>query len=192
MAYWQVTVLSSCDHYLQRLWTLLCHSIVSHSNISSFQSAVISPAYPSSQTEWQMWRLLHPSVCPTNEFTLLYSLTNFFQNFGLDTTIFIVPGESFPMPHCLTALYPPPSPSPTTSIPHATLSCALRSHSLSMRISCLLSFTISLVRPDPTTGHSYMTCTSHRMIRTQSSPCCLTQHFLHISNIFSSHSILTW
>ena len=38
-----------------------------------------------------------------NAFTFLYCLTNFFQNFGPNTTTFIVPGEAFPTRYRSTA-----------------------------------------------------------------------------------------
>lgn len=39
----------------------------------------------------------------TNAFVFLYCLTNFFQNFGPNTTTFIVPGEAFPTRYRSTA-----------------------------------------------------------------------------------------
>ena len=38
-----------------------------------------------------------------NAFVFLYCLTNFFQNFGPNTTTFIVPGEAFPTRYRSTA-----------------------------------------------------------------------------------------
>lgn len=39
----------------------------------------------------------------TKAFVFLYCLTNFFQNFGPNTTTFIVPGEAFPTRYRSTA-----------------------------------------------------------------------------------------
>lgn len=39
----------------------------------------------------------------TDAFVFLYCLTNFFQNFGPNTTTFIVPGEAFPTRYRSTA-----------------------------------------------------------------------------------------
>lgn len=46
---------------------------------------------------------LTASSAGTKAFTFLYCLTNFFQNFGPNTTTFIVPGEAFPTRYRSTA-----------------------------------------------------------------------------------------
>ncbi|KAG8742393.1 Inorganic phosphate transporter pho84 [Ceratobasidium sp. 414] len=40
--------------------------------------------------------MVHPPEAPNRAFVILYCLANFFQNFGPNTTTFIVPGEAFP------------------------------------------------------------------------------------------------
>ncbi|KAG1775929.1 major facilitator superfamily domain-containing protein [Suillus placidus] len=40
--------------------------------------------------------VLNASVAGRNAFVFLYCLTNFFQNFGPNTTTFVIPGEAFP------------------------------------------------------------------------------------------------
>ncbi|KAG9101296.1 Inorganic phosphate transporter pho84 [Ceratobasidium sp. 370] len=40
--------------------------------------------------------MVHPPAAPNRAFVFLYCLANFFQNFGPNTTTFIVPGEAFP------------------------------------------------------------------------------------------------
>ncbi|KAG8697243.1 Inorganic phosphate transporter pho84 [Ceratobasidium sp. 394] len=40
--------------------------------------------------------MVHPPAPPNQAFVFLYCLANFFQNFGPNTTTFIVPGEAFP------------------------------------------------------------------------------------------------
>jgi len=46
---------------------------------------------------------LTATTAGTNAFVFLYCLTNFFQNFGPNTTTFIVPGEAFPTRYRSTA-----------------------------------------------------------------------------------------
>ena len=45
----------------------------------------------------------HAGVAGQRAFVFLYCLANFFQNFGPNTTTFIVPGEAFPTRYRSTA-----------------------------------------------------------------------------------------
>jgi len=42
------------------------------------------------------YNVLNASTSGRNAFVFLYCLTNFFQNFGPNTTTFVIPGEAFP------------------------------------------------------------------------------------------------
>ncbi|CAE6476760.1 unnamed protein product, partial [Rhizoctonia solani] len=49
------------------------------------------------------WKTLHDSTPGGNALVFLYCMANFFQNFGPNTTTFIVPGEAFPTRYRATA-----------------------------------------------------------------------------------------
>ncbi|CAE6429900.1 unnamed protein product [Rhizoctonia solani] len=49
------------------------------------------------------WKLLHASTSGLNVLFFLYCMANFFQNFGPNTTTFIIPGEAFPTRYRATA-----------------------------------------------------------------------------------------
>lgn len=49
------------------------------------------------------YEMLIASRSGTNAFVFFYCLANFFQNFGPNTTSFIIPGEAFPTRYWATA-----------------------------------------------------------------------------------------
>ncbi|KAG8731831.1 Inorganic phosphate transporter pho84 [Ceratobasidium sp. 423] len=49
------------------------------------------------------WKPLHSGVGGGNALVFLYCIANFFQNFGPNTTTFIIPGEAFPTRYRATA-----------------------------------------------------------------------------------------